>query len=70
MNHYRFEDIYVGLEEEFQVTVTADMFAQFRSITGDVNPLHTDEEFATGKGYESRVGAVQHFHNHIQIRMI
>ena len=55
MNHYRFEDIYVGLEEEFQVTVTADMFAQFRSITGDVNPLHTDEEFATGKGYESRV---------------
>lgn len=55
MNHYRFEDIYIGLKEEFQVTVTADMLAQFQSITGDVNPLHIDEEFAAKKGYESRV---------------
>ena len=55
MNQYRFEDIYVGLKEEFQVTVTADMLAKFCGITGDVNPLHTDENFAKAKGYESNV---------------
>lgn len=55
MNQYRFEDIYVGLKEEFQVTVTADMLAQFCKMTGDVNPLHTDEAFAKEKGYDGRV---------------
>jgi len=55
MNKYRFEDIYVGLKEEFQVTVTADMLAQFCKMTGDVNPLHTDEDFAKEKGYASNV---------------
>lgn len=55
MNRYQFEDIYVGLKEEFQVTVTADMLKQFCRMTGDVNPLHTDENFAKEKGYESNV---------------
>lgn len=55
MNKYRFEDVYVGLKEEFQVTVTADMLAQFCRMTGDVNPLHTDEDFAKEKGYASNV---------------
>ena len=55
MNRYQFEDIYVGLKEEFQVTITADMLKQFCQMTGDVNPLHTDETFAKEKGYESNV---------------
>ena len=55
MNHYQFEDIYVGLKEEFQVTVSEDMLTQFSSITKDVNPLHTDETFAKEKGYDSQV---------------
>lgn len=55
MNRYQFEDIYVGLKEEFQVTVTEEMFLQFCQMTGDVNPLHTDETFAEEKGYEAKV---------------
>ncbi len=55
MNQYRFEDIYVGLKEEFQVTVTEDMLKQFCMMTGDVNPLHTDAAVAKEKGYESNV---------------
>lgn len=55
MNQYRFEDIYEGLKEEFQVTVTEDMLKAFCQITGDVNPLHMDENFAKEKGYESKV---------------
>ena len=55
MNKYQLEDIYVGLKEEFQVTVTDEMLKQFCQITGDVNPLHTDETFAKEKGYVSNV---------------
>lgn len=55
MNHYQFKDIYVGLKEEFQVTITKEMLAQFRQMTGDVNPLHTEEDFAKAKGYETNV---------------
>ena len=55
MNQYSFEDIYVGLIEEFQVTITEDMLKQFCQMTGDVNTLHTDETFAKEKGYESNV---------------
>lgn len=55
MNHYRMEDIHVGVKEAFQVTVTEEMLKQFCEITGDVNPLHTQESFAKEKGYESRV---------------
>lgn len=52
MNKYSFEEIEVGTEESFQVTVTSEMVEQFRKITGDVNPLHTTEEFARKKGYD------------------
>lgn len=55
MNHYRFEDITVGMEETFCVEVTSQMVEQFRQITGDVNPLHTDEEFAKNMGYKDCV---------------
>lgn len=55
MNQYGFEEIEVGKTESFEVTITPEMLEQFRSITGDVNPLHTNEEFARKKGYDSCV---------------
>lgn len=55
MNSYGFEEIDVGTEEAFQVTVTQDMLDKFRDITGDDNPLHTDREFAEKKGYHDCV---------------
>lgn len=55
MNQYRLEDIYIGMRESFQVTVSAGMLEKFRQVTGDVNPLHTDTEFAKQKGYEKTV---------------
>ena len=62
MKEYRFEDI-VSKEEdkdnytrqEFQVTVTSKMMESFLEITGDVNPLHNDAEFAKRKGFNDRV---------------
>lgn len=55
MNEYKYSDIAEGMKESFQVTVTEEMMEQFLSITGDVNPLHQDKEFAKEKGYENRV---------------
>ena len=55
MNNYSFEDLYVGMTEGFEVTITEQMMEAFKVITGDVNPLHVDAEFAKGKGYDDRV---------------
>ena len=55
MKHYNFNEIFVGLKEEFQVTVTEQMLEMFCEITGDVNPLHRDEIFAREKGYSDKV---------------
>ena len=55
MNEYKYSDIVTGMEEHFQVTVTEQMMENFLAITGDVNPLHNDKEFAIRKGYENRV---------------
>lgn len=55
MNEYRYEDIEVGHKESFSVTITKEMVDSFRAITGDVNPLHADEEYALSKGYPQTV---------------
>ena len=55
MNDYRYEDIKVGHKETFTVNVTEDMMAAFKTITGDINPLHNDEVYATSKGHPGRV---------------
>lgn len=51
MNCYNYDDICVGMKESFSVVVTQEMQDSFRSITGDVNPLHASKDFAQEKGY-------------------
>ena len=55
MNEYTYEEIQIGQKESFKVTVTEEMLSSFKNITGDVNPLHNDEEYALEKGYPGRV---------------
>lgn len=56
INEYKFEDISIGHEETFEVSITKDMEDNFRHLTGDVNPLHFDDEFAKKTGnYPSHV---------------
>lgn len=55
MNRYTFDDIEVGIEESFVVTVTSDMMDKFYQISGDENPLHRDAAFAQKKGYDKQV---------------
>ena len=55
MNNYKFDELTVGMTESFKVTITKAMLEAFKGITGDVNPLHNDEEFAKAKGHPGRV---------------
>lgn len=55
MNTYTYEDIEVGTEAHFEVTVTDGMQDSFKKLTGDENPLHNSEEYAVSRGYPGRV---------------
>lgn len=46
MNEYKFSEIEIGMPASFEKEITLDMEEAFRSISGDVNPLHKDDEFA------------------------
>lgn len=55
MNEYTFEELKEGMKECFSVTITEKMMDVFRDLTGDINPLHNDKNYAKEKGYESKV---------------
>lgn len=55
MNRYTYDQIQIGMEESFSVMITEEMMDAFQSITGDVNPLHTQKDYAARRGYVNRV---------------
>ena len=55
MNEYKYEEIEIGHKESFTVTVTEEMMDSFCRITGDINPLHCDEQYAKSQGHSGRV---------------
>ena len=55
MSGYRLADIVVGISASFEATVTDEMMERFGDITGDRNPLHTDDNYAVSAGFASRV---------------
>jgi len=55
MNEYRWEELTVGLAYDFEATFTEEMAQDFARISGDVNPLHVDREYAVSAGFPSPV---------------
>jgi 3-hydroxybutyryl-CoA dehydratase len=51
----RIEDFEVGQHATFSKSFTEDDLRRFIEITGDVNPLHVDDEFAGGTQFGRRV---------------
>ena len=51
-----FADIAVGRTAKFEVVLTEDMVKRFAELSGDVNPLHMDEEYAATTQFVGRIG--------------
>ena len=49
------EDFTVGQHASFTKTFTDDDVQRFIAITGDVNPLHVDDEFASRTPFKRRI---------------
>ncbi len=55
MNDYGWDDLTLGMSAQFDVEVTSELMTAFANLSGDVNPLHMDEEFARNSGFPGRV---------------
>lgn len=51
----RFEDITVGQRAEYSKTITDADVMMFAEVTGDFNPVHTDEEAAAKTRFGGRI---------------
>ena len=43
------------MEEQFIVTITQEMMDSFAQLSGDYNPLHRSQRYATEKGFEDKI---------------
>ncbi len=50
MRKYKFAELSVGMKESFEREITPEMEQAFRTISGDDNPLHRDDDFARETG--------------------
>jgi len=55
LSKYTFDEIEIGLTKQFQITITETMVDDFAKLSGDFNPLHTDNEYAVSSGFHGRV---------------
>ncbi len=47
--------LFVGQTHESTITITPEMVETFARATGDLNPIHLDEEYARGTIFKTRV---------------
>jgi 3-hydroxybutyryl-CoA dehydratase len=52
---YYFDDLAVGMTRVFSKTITEADLLMFAGVSGDTNPLHLDEDFASRTMFESRI---------------
>lgn len=55
MNEHGFSDMKIGMNAEFQATVSDADLDRFTAMSGDSNPLHSDASYASDKGFRDRV---------------
>ena len=52
---YFFEDLELGMEADFQKTVTEADIVAFANVTGDKNPVHLDAAYAARTMFKERI---------------
>ena len=55
LHGYYFEDLEVGMTEVYAKTLTETDIVLFAGISGDINPVHLNHEFASQTVFEGRI---------------
>jgi len=55
LNEFQFKDLSLGQNVTFKVEITREMVEDFIKISKDINPLHTNKEYANSLGYKDIV---------------
>lgn len=55
MNNYSFEKIEIGTTEYFKVVIDEHKMKLFEELSGDLNPMHVDSDYAKRKGYRDKI---------------
>ena len=54
-SEYSFDEIELGIQKSFKVDISKNMLDVFGRDTGDYNPLHMSEEYASSTSFKKRV---------------
>ena len=54
-SEYSFDEIELGMQKSFKIFISEDMLADFAKLSGDDNPLHMNEEYASSTSFKKRV---------------
>jgi len=54
-SEYSFDEIELGMQKSFKVDISKNMLDVFGRETGDYNPLHMSEEYASSTSFKKRV---------------
>ena len=54
-SEYSFDEIELGMQKSFKVDISKSMLDEFGRDTGDYNPLHMSEEYASSTSFKKRV---------------
>jgi len=54
-HYYSFEDLSVGMAEEYFYTITDDDVLAFGALTGDTNPVHFNKQYAAGTRFKAPI---------------
>lgn len=55
INGYYLEELSVGMSAVFAKTITESDIVLFSGVTGDMNPVHVNEEYAKGTMFKGRI---------------
>jgi len=55
LKEYSFDELLIGHKENFTLQITESLVNKFAKISGDMNPLHVDDEYAKSINFESKV---------------
>ncbi len=53
--NYSWSELSIGLTESFSVTVNQELQDTFTKLTGDINPMHLDSNYAVRMGYQDKI---------------